>query len=167
MNQPTVIDTIVKYSKDCIIIRFILQHFVTSVRLIKSLPSTYLIPNVDQLEEYAISLAQRLDEKETDIGKLLTPLLQGKDFGYSKRTKYSLTVSEIRDGYIMLEGEQYIILLRELNLHYHYNPGVLYELKGELSAKALSELYDKKQKFVDKELLDLIINNKKKYEYIK
>ena len=148
MKQPTIIDTIVKYSKDCIIMRFILQHFIMSVRLIKSLPSGYIIPEVDKLDDYGTSLALRIDEREKDIGKLLIPILQGKEkeFGYDSRNKYSLTISEIKDGYVMLPGETHIILLRELDpnlFHFHYDPGVLYELKGELTIKSLKNLYNK------------------------
>jgi hypothetical protein len=172
MKQPTVIDTIVKYSKDCIALRFILQHFVTSVRLIKSLPVRYIISEIDRLEEYATSLALRIDEKEKDIGKLIIPMLQGMEyaFGYDNRNKYSLTIGEMRDGYIMLPGEEYVILLRELDpnlLHFHYEPGILYKLDGELKLKTLRKLYSKQEKFMDTEILNLIINNKKKYEYIK
>ena len=169
MKQPTVIDTIVKYSKDCIVMRYILHHFVTSIRLIKSLPSKYIIADVDKLEEYAISLALRIDEKEKDIGSLLTPLFNGKNFGY-ENGKYSLTISEMRDGYLMLSGEEHVILLREPDpslFHFHYVPGILYKLEGELTIKALSKLYSKQEKFMDDEILNLIINNKKKYEYIK
>jgi hypothetical protein len=170
MKQPTVIDTIVKYSKECIVMRFILDHFVTSVRLIRSLPAKYITPKMEELDEYAVSLALHIDEKEGDISRLLVPLFQGKDFGYTDKNKYSLTISEMRDGYIMLQGEEYVILLRELDpsfFHFHYQPGVLYKLEGELTIKTLSKLYSKHEKFMDENILNLIINNKKKYEYIK
>ena len=168
MKELTVIDTIVKYSKDCIIMRFTLDHLQKSLFLAKHLPTPFILPSVDTLKIVIEELKMRIDEREGDVGKLLIPLFEGKDFGHKDSKKHSLTLREIRDGYILLDGEKYVILLRELKhpiTHFTYSPGVLYEMVGELSEKLLLNLYAPEGD-AQVDLLNLIIKKKTAYEYL-
>jgi hypothetical protein len=164
MDNQTVIDTIVKYSKDCIVKRFIKEHLKKSWMLAKlqNLPSANTIKIViDELDF-------RLDEKESDIGRLFEPLFEGKDFGHTISKKHSLTISEMRDGYIMLDGEKYIILLRplwSLDSDMKYYPGILYEVDS-INQRALQSMRSQSETVLTDDLLKLIIKKKTAYEYI-
>jgi hypothetical protein len=167
MNNQTVIDTIVKYSKDCIVLRFIKRHFEKSLLLGKNLPQPFILPSINTLKIIIDEISMRIDEREGDIGKLLTPLFEGKDFGHKNSNKHSLTINEMRDGYIMLDGEKYVILLRPLKdnqLAFNYSAGVLYELTGELE-KNLAKLNSTEENVLH-DLFNLIINKKTSYGYL-
>lgn len=163
MSNQTVIDTVVKYSKDCIIKRFIKEHLKKSWMLAR----LHNLPSANTIKIVIDELNMRLDERESDIGKLLTPLFEGNDFGHATSKKHSLTLSEMRDGYIMLDGEKYMILLRplwSLDSDMKYEPGVLYQVDS-VNQKALLSMKSE-QKLLTDDLLNLIIKKKTAYEYI-
>jgi hypothetical protein len=168
MNNQTVIDTIVKYSKECIEMRFIKQHLITSLRLVKKLPFPFRVPSASVILNVDTEIQMRIDERESDIGKLLEPLFEGLDFGQNICNKHSLTIKEIRDGYVTLSGEKYVILLRPLKGHissFDYLPGILYPISPILE-KELDKMVKEEPRAIRQEILNLVINNKHKYEYI-
>jgi len=186
MDNPNIVDIIVKYSIDCIKMRFIRTHLNKSLILVKSLPITFRLPSADTIKIVIDELSVRLQERESDIGKLLSPLFEGKDFDYNQNGKNSLSLSEIKDGYILLKEvckrdssttnvisykqEEHVILLRKLyskSSGFNYNPGVLYKLSGGLTEKELSDLRVKGINLIPDNLLELIINKKNAYEYLK
>lgn len=169
MNNQTVIDTIVKYSKDCIVMRFILSHLKKSLFLVKRLPIPFTLPSADTIKIVMEELSIRIDERESDIGKLLIPLFEGKDFGHKNNSKHSLTLKEIRDGYILLDGEEYVILLKELKSQrsdFHYSPGVLYKIGSGMLKEDLDDIEQSNDNIIANDLLNLIINKKSAYEYL-
>ena len=164
MDNQTVIDTIVKYSKECIVRRFIKEHLKKSWLLAKSLN----LPSANTIKIVVEELDIRLDEKENDIGRLFEPLFEGKDFGHKDSKKHSLTVNEIKDGYVMLDGEKYVILLRpllSLNSDITYSAGILYPLTGILEMDLVS-MQTNKGEIITDDLLNLIIKKKTAYEYL-
>lgn len=169
MDNKTVIDTIVKYSKDCIVMRFILSHLKKSLFLTKRLPIPFRLPSADSIKIVIDELDMRIDERESDIGKLLIPLFEGKDFGHNNSKKHSLTLSEIRDGYILLDREEYVILLRPLKSQssdFNYSPGVLYKIGSGVRKEDLDCMMESNDAIIADDLLNLIINKKTAYEYL-
>jgi hypothetical protein len=168
MNQPTVIDTIVKYSKECIIMRFIKQHHETSLKMAKMMPFPFMARSANVIQNVICEIQLCIDERESDIGKLFEPLFEGNDFGHRLSKKHSLTIQEMRDGYILLDGEQYVILLRPLKSNISnmdYLPGVLYPTTAILE-KELDKMNKVEPHVLPQGLMNLVINNKHKYEYI-
>lgn len=167
----TVIDTIVKYSKDCITMRFSKEHLKKSQLLIRRFPSAFTIPSAPTINTILHEVEMRINEREQDIRKLLEPLFEGHDFGYD--TKFSLSVEDIRSGYIYLvekNGDDHVILLRpykNLSTKTIYTSGVLYKVVDKvIDEKLLISIYDRKQVGVGHDLVDIIIKKNKAYEYI-
>ena len=184
MSNITLIDTIVKYSKDCIVMRFVKRHMTMSLALAKRLPIPFMLPSINSIMIPIEECDMRINEKENDIAKLLTPLFEGKDFGYDKKGRYSLSLSEIRDGYILLKEvskrdpltnlilsykvEEHVILLRQLqskNSSLWYNPGVLYKIGSGVLEEDLLKMAPSNEAIIPNELLDVIIKRKTAYEY--
>jgi hypothetical protein len=166
MNNQTVIQAIVNKSKGCIMLRFTKEHFLKTWLLAKQAN----LSSANSLKILVDELIFKLNEQEEDIGKLLMPLFEEHDFGHTNSKKHSLTVQEIRDGYIMLDGESYVILLRPLrtvdSTGLNYDAGVLYPLSGALESE-LVNLRKEDIDVIDKDLLRIIIKKKTAYEYIK
>jgi hypothetical protein len=170
MENQTVIDTIVKYSKECIILRFIKNHTETNLRLLKSLPIRYALPSVDTIKIPLEELQLKIDEVEKDIGRLIEPLFEGHDFGHTNSAKHSLTIKEIKQGYILLDGEEYIIMLRPFvskSTGYSYTPGVLYKIGSGVRQEDLDSIPESEEPWMKDDILRLIINKKTAYEYLK
>ena len=164
MNNQTVIQAIVNKSKGCITLRFIKQHLLKSWLVAKYAD----LPSANSLKILIDELNLKLDEREEDIGKLLIPLFEGNDFGHQNSKKHSLTIQEIRDGYIMLDGEKYVILLRPLHSlqsNVIYEAGVLFPLTGPLELDLIT-LRKENVEVMDETLLRIIINKKTAYEYL-
>lgn len=167
MNNQTVIDTIVKYSKDCIVMRFVKKHLEKSLFLVKRLPIPFDLPSANTLKIVIEELNMRIDERESDVGKLLIPLFEGKDFGHNNSKKHSLTLQEIRDGYIMLDREEYVILLKNITkLDFSYSAGVLYKIGSGIRKEDLDAIIQSNDSIIADDLLNLIINKKTAYEYL-
>ena len=161
MDNQTVVDTIVKYSKECIIRRYIKDHLQKSILLARMVN----LPSANGINILIDEIDFRINERETDIGRLLKPLFEGKDFGHIDSKKHSLTLSELRDGYMLLGGEQYVIFLREAHSPdsgMKYYPGVLYQI-DDINEKVLPLLKSK----IEDDFLNVIIKRKNAYEYIK
>jgi hypothetical protein len=168
MNNQTVIDTIVKYSKDCIVMRFIKQHHEISLKLNSKIPFPFMVRSANTLQVIIGEIQMCIDERESDIGKLLVPLFEGRDFGHKLSKKHSLTIQEMRDGYITLDGEKFVILLRPLQgatSDLNYSPGVLYVLTSVLEDDLVT-MPKVEPRVIAQDIMNLIINNKHKYEYI-
>lgn len=169
MDNVTIIDTIVKYSKDCIAMRFIKNHLYKSWLLVKSLPIAFRLPSADTIKIVIDELDMRIDEREQDIGKYLEPLFEGNDFGHKTSKKHSLTLKEIKDGYIILGGEKYIILLRKFispNSGFTFEPGVLYKIGSGISEKDITDIKPSEREVLKNELLNIVIKKKTAYEYL-
>ena len=169
MKERTAIDTIVKYSRECIAMRFIKNHLQKSLLLIKGLPLAFRLPSADTIKIVIDELDMRIDEREQDVGKYLMPLFEGNDFGHKNSNKHSLTLQEMRNGYILLDGENYVILLKEFNSPtsgFTYSPGVLYKIGSGIREEDLSLIKPSKEEILTKDLLNIVINKKTAYEYL-
>jgi hypothetical protein len=185
MNNQTVIDTIMKYSKDCIVMRFTKNHLKKSMFLGHRCPKPFGIKSIDTIKIPLDELEMSLTETENNIAKLITPLFEGKDFNYGKDGKFSLSVSEMRDGYILLKEvsrrdpitkvvlsykvEEHIILLRQLKSQssdFSYSPGVLYKVGSGIREQDLSSMVASNEAIIANDLLNVIINKKAAYEYL-
>ena len=157
-----------KYSKDCIVMRFIKKHMGVSLLLAKHLPMPFILPSANSIKIVIDECDLRIQEREGDIGKLIIPLFEGIDFGYNNLNKHSLTIDEIRSGYITLGGEEYVILIRPLKgltTGFDYNPGVLYKIGSGVRKEDLMHMPRINEQIIDENLLNLIINKKTAYEY--
>ena len=79
MDNKTVIDTIVKYSKDCIVMRFILSHLKKSLFLTKRLPIPFRLPSADSIKIVIDELDTRFmgSENAADLfGRILEPIMR-------------------------------------------------------------------------------------------
>lgn len=164
MSNQTVIQAVVNKSKDCITLRFIKAHLQKAWLLTKLIE----LPSANSMKILLDELCLKLDEREEDIGRLLIPLFEGNDFGHANSKKHSLTIQEIKDGYILLDGESYIILLRpllSLSSNLRYEPGILYPLTGALELDLIT-LRSEKEQILNDDLLNLIIKKKTAYEYL-
>jgi hypothetical protein len=186
MKELTIMDTIVKYSKECIVIRFVKNYFVKGKLLTRMLPIGIRVPSINTVDVPIAELDFALKNIETDIGRLLTPLFEGKDFNFPYDGKFSLSVSEMRDGYILLKEvakrepitnnvisykqDEYVILLRPLKSHnssFVYSPGVLYALGSGVTEEDLKDMVPSDRAIIANDLLNIIINKKLAYEYFK
>ena len=169
MDNQTVIDTIVKYSKDCIIMRFIKQHVETSLILTKRLPTPFIARSADTMKIVLSEIELAIDEREMDIGKLIEPLFEGNDFGHKNSKKHSLTIQEIKDGHITLAGEKYVILLRPYKSsisNFTFLPGILYKIGSGILEDDLKLIKRIDNHVIPQDIMNLIINKKRPYEYI-
>lgn len=171
MENITAIDTIVKYSKDCIVMRFILNHLQKSLFLTKRLPKPFSLPSADTIKIVIDELALRIDEREKDIGKIMKPLFEGNTFNKDFTTgKNSLTLQEIRNGYFIPDkNEEYVMLLRPTfgkEAGFNYSPGVLYKIGSSVLKKDLEGIEPSTDAIIANDLLNLIINKKIAYEYL-
>lgn len=171
MQNPTAIETIVKYSKDCIVMRFVLNHLQKSLFLTKRLPSPFILPSSDTIKIVINELAVRIDEREKDIGKILKPIFEGNTFNKDfVNGKNSLTLQEIRNGYFIPDiNEEFVILLRPLKSKttgFDYLPGVLYKIDGGIPKEDLDKIEKSNDAIIANDLLNLIINKKIAYEYL-
>jgi hypothetical protein len=177
MIDPTVINTIVKYSKDCITMRFVKLRLKEDMFLVTRLP--FPISSVNLIKVIINSIEIGLEEKEKVIGKLLIRLFEGKDFSYEKNGKWSLSKGEIRDTYILLKEvskrdpitnqiisykpDEYIILLKQYK---EFEPGILYHIGLEFKEEFLSNIKPSNEELISNDLLNIIIKKSRAYEYI-
>lgn len=175
------IDAIVKYSKDCILMRFVKNHLKKSLFLTKRLP--FQLRTSDTISLVMEELDNRLNEREGDIKLRITPLFEGKDFNYGSTGKFSLSKSEIEDGFILLKevarrekdkvisykDKEFIIFLRPFDdkeTGLNFAPGVLYEIGSSFPEESLKDIPKSKESFLDNDILNLIIKKPHSYEYI-
>jgi hypothetical protein len=135
------------------------------------LPIRYALPSANTIKIPIDELQLKIDEVEQDIGRLMEPLFEGHDFGHKNAPKHSLTIKEMKQGYILLDGEEYIIPLRPFagaSTGYSYSPGVLYKIGSGVREEDLACIKESKESWmVDDLMLSLIINKKTAYEYLK
>jgi hypothetical protein len=177
MINPTVINTIVKLSKDCITMRFVKLRLKEDLFLVTRLP--YPITSNNLIKVIINSIEIGLDEYEKTIGNFLIRLFEGKDFSYEKNGKWSLSKGEIRDGYIILKEvakrdtttnhiisykpDEWIILLRKYK---EFEPGILYHIGLEFKEEHLLEIEPSNEALISNDLLNVIIKKSHAYEYI-
>ena len=181
MSELSLIDTIVKYSKECITLKFIINHLSKSKLLVKMLPPTIRVPSINTIDIPVSEIRFALSEIETTIGQLLTPLFEGKDFDYKEGKQFSLSSQEIKDGYILLKEiarrdetgkalsykpSDFVILLRGFTSSvngFWYEPATLYEVGRSIREDDLLHIAPSDEALMSDPLLKLLI--KKKYEY--
>lgn len=101
LKEPNyLIDSILNHSKEVIMAKIAIKQ-VRNARLITSFIKTKAIMTLDYCDEIIKELRMLIQEKEQHIKFLLEPLLKGDDYEYTG--KYSISASEMKEGYAVLE----------------------------------------------------------------
>ena len=152
MEKHQLVDRIVRNSRAVGLAKLTLNELKYSNFYLSRLP--FSIPDSDSVKHTMSQLKNRQDELERSIAKLLYILFEGKDWGFSE-IKAHLSMSELRDGYILLEKP--ISIPRKvlfLDDYKHYKKGTIIEfedIKHELGQQKsrltqMDEILDKVSK---------------------
>ncbi len=122
--DKTVINRVIYYSnliRESRLALFQLRKTMLAIRGLK-----FTIPSFNDLKDVEIELIRRIEEINNSSRLLLEPLFEGIDFGHKFLNNWTLSTTEIEQGYCELEeikqynngrpyiyGRKYILLLRD------------------------------------------------------